>query len=299
MTSRSTEAMTTWLGTLARVGIVDTQTMLAGQALMAYVVGEEKLDALRSWFALCTPETAALEKQAAIEMCVWMAHADREIVANELEILAELVRQSGLSQAAQAAILGAISHPPSLMGLERRITHPVLRELMLALTWELAIYVALFAIAFGLRFWDLGARALHHDESIHAQWSWGLIQGNYRHDPVFHGPLYYHAQGLVFLVFGASDYTARVSPAIFGMALVALPLLMRRWLGPVGTIAAVAFLTFSPTVLYYSRFIREDVYMAFFILAMAAAMWRYMAGDQTPGSSSPVSVRGGNTPRCR
>ncbi|MBK8170911.1 MAG: tellurite resistance TerB family protein [Sandaracinaceae bacterium] len=138
MTSRSTEAMTTWLGTLARVGIVDTQTMLAGQALMAYVVGEEKLDALRSWFALCTPETAALEKQAAIEMCVWMAHADREIVANELEILAELVRQSGLSQAAQAAILGAISHPPSLMGLERRITHPVLRELMLALTWELA-----------------------------------------------------------------------------------------------------------------------------------------------------------------
>jgi hypothetical protein len=95
MTSRSTEAMTTWLGTLARVGIVDTQTMLAGQALMAYVVGEEKLDALRSWFALCTPETAALEKQAAIEMCVWMAHADREIVANELEILAELVRQSG------------------------------------------------------------------------------------------------------------------------------------------------------------------------------------------------------------
>ena len=155
-----------------------------------------------------------------------------------------------------------------------------LLSIRIALTWELAIYAALFAIAFGLRFWDLGARALHHDESIHAQWSWGLIQGNYRHDPVFHGPLYYHAQGLVFLVFGASDYTARVSPAIFGMALVALPLLMRRWLGPVGTIAAVAFLTFSPTVLYYSRFIREDVYMAFFILAMAAAMWRYMASGR-------------------
>ncbi|MFN8507707.1 MAG: TIGR03663 family protein [Dehalococcoidia bacterium] len=164
-----------------------------------------------------------------------------------------------------------VRRAPRVALLDRLLTARI------AVSWELAIYVALFAVAFGLRFWDLGARALHHDESIHAQWSWGLIQGNYRHDPVFHGPLYYHAQGLVFLVFGASDYTARLSPAIFGMALVSLPLLLRRWLGPVGTIAAVAFLTFSPTVVYYSRFLREDVYMAFFILAMAAALWRYMA----------------------
>jgi len=103
----------------------------------------------------------------------------------------------------------------------------------------LVAYIVIFAVAFALRFWDLGARALHHDESIHAKWSWDLAQGDYHHSPIFHGPLYYHAQGLVFLIAGASDYTSRVSAAIFGMGIVAVPLLLRRWLGTPGTIASV------------------------------------------------------------
>ncbi len=149
--------------------------------------------------------------------------------------------------------------------------------LRLEISLELAVYVALFALAFALRFWDLGARALHHDESIHAQWSWRLAQGDYTHDPVFHGPLYYHAQGLMFLILGASDYTARVSAAIFGTAMVALPLLLRRQLGGAGTMAAVALIAFSPTLVYYSRFIREDIYMGFFSLLMIVALVRYLA----------------------
>ncbi len=161
---------------------------------------------------------------------------------------------------------------------ERR---PAFLERLLArrisLSWEMLLYAAIFAAAFGLRFWDLGARSLHHDESIHAQWAWGLLQGSYKHDPIFHGPFYYHAQALVFLIFGASDYTARVSAALFGSALVVLPLLLRRRLGAVGTVAAVAFLAFSPTLVYFSRFFREDIYMAFFTLAMVVAMWRYVS----------------------
>ncbi|HEY5476471.1 MAG TPA: flippase activity-associated protein Agl23, partial [Tepidiformaceae bacterium] len=163
-------------------------------------------------------------------------------------------------------------------GKERR---PAVLDRVLSMrinvTWEMLLYAAIFAAAFGLRFWDLGARALHHDESIHAQWSWGLLQGSYKHDPIFHGPFYYHVQALVFLIFGASDYTARVSAALFGSALVALPLLLRRRFGAVGTMAAVAFLAFSPTLVYFSRFFREDIYMAFFTMAMVVAMWRYVA----------------------
>jgi predicted membrane-bound mannosyltransferase/DNA-binding beta-propeller fold protein YncE len=145
----------------------------------------------------------------------------------------------------------------------------------ISISRETVIYAVIFAAAIALRFWDLGSRSLHHDESIHAQWSWGLLQGSYRHDPVFHGPLYYHVQGLVFLIFGASDYTARVSAAVFGSVLVALPLLLRKRLGPVGTIAAVSLIAFSPTIVYYSRFFREDIYMAVFTMVMAASMWRY------------------------
>ncbi|MEO8538430.1 MAG: flippase activity-associated protein Agl23 [bacterium] len=144
-----------------------------------------------------------------------------------------------------------------------------------ALRWEVVAYVALFGVAFGLRFFDLGTRALHHDESIHAQWSWSLLQGTYRHSPVFHGPFYYHVEALVFFIFGANNYTSRLSAAIFGMAIVTLPLLIRRQLGQAGTLAAVAFIALSPTLVYYSRFFREDIYMAFFTMLMVAAMWRY------------------------
>ena len=146
----------------------------------------------------------------------------------------------------------------------------------LAINWEVAFYVTILAAAFALRFWDLGGRALHHDESIHAQWSWGLIQGSYHHSPIFHGPFYYHVQGLVFLILGANDYTARVSAAIFGMGVRGAPAAAAPATGAVGTMAAVALLAFSPTVVYYSRFFREDIYLAFFTLLAVVAIWRYL-----------------------
>src|SRR5690606_36057518 len=100
--------------------------------------------------------------------------------------------------------------------------------------------------------------------------------GDYTHSPIFHGPFYYHFQGLVFFLFGANDYTSRVSAAISGMVIVALPLLLRKWLGTVGTLAAVGLLALSPTLVYYSRFVREDIYMAAFVLAMVCCIWRYV-----------------------
>jgi predicted membrane-bound mannosyltransferase len=153
-------------------------------------------------------------------------------------------------------------------------------SLRIPISAETAFYIAFFAIIFALRFWDLGARALHHDESIHAKFSWDLVRGEYRHDPVFHGPLYYHVQGAVFFLFGASDYTARVSAAMFGVALCALPLLLRKRLGAAGAMAAVAFIGLSPTIVYYSRFFREDIYMAVFTMLSAVAIWRYIDGGR-------------------
>ena len=147
----------------------------------------------------------------------------------------------------------------------------------LPLRLEIVAYAAVIAAGFGLRLWDLGSRALHHDESIHAKWAYDLLQGDYTHSPIFHGPFYYHFQASVFFVFGTNDYTSRLSAAFAGMGLVLLPLLLRRWLGPVGAFSAVAFLALSPTLVYYSRFLREDIYMAFFVLLIVAAMWRYVA----------------------
>ena len=55
---------------------------------------------------------------------------------------------------------------------------------------ELAAYAGLLVVAGVMRLWDLGSRAMHHDESLHAFYSWTLYKGDgYQHNPMMHGPL--------------------------------------------------------------------------------------------------------------
>ncbi len=149
----------------------------------------------------------------------------------------------------------------------------------LALSWEAVAYAGLLVVGFGMRFWDLGARALHHDESLHGYYAYQIFQGHgYEHSPLLHGPLQLFGMALTFaLAGGASDYTVRVLPALFGTALIALPLLFRSQLGRVGALAAAALIAFSPTLLYYSRFAREDIYVAVFTLGLVVCLWRFIA----------------------
>ena len=51
-------------------------------------------------------------------------------------------------------------------------------------------FLGLMFVGLVLRFWDLGVKAYHHDESLHAFYSWRLFDGQgYVHDPMMHGPL--------------------------------------------------------------------------------------------------------------
>lgn len=130
--------MASWLGSLARSGVLGRPHAEAGDALAAFVVGEEPLSELRAWLRAQTDEVAVRERRAAIEVCIWMAHADREVHLEERAMLRDLVAQSGLDEDTQDALVAAVHDPPGLDGLEKRLTHPVLRELLLALAWELA-----------------------------------------------------------------------------------------------------------------------------------------------------------------
>ena len=144
--------------------------------------------------------------------------------------------------------------------------------------WQLGLILALMALAAGLRLWDLDLRSIHHDESIHVKFAYDITQGTqYTHDPVYHGPFQYFGTAASFLVFGASDYTSRLFPALFGVALVGLPFLLRRQLGTTGAFIAAGLLVISPTLLYFSRFARNDIYIAFFTLALVIAIWRYLS----------------------
>ena len=135
----------------------------------------------------------------------------------------------------------------------------------------------LMAIAAVLRFWSLDSQALHHDESLHAQFTYYLFDDlNYQHNPLMHGPFLFHIGTGAYFLFGDSDFTARLIPALFGVVLVGLPVLLRRQLGWTAVIIAVVLLTFSPTLLYFSRFLRNDIYIAVWSMGMVVCIWRYL-----------------------
>ena len=148
--------------------------------------------------------------------------------------------------------------------------------------WELLGYLLLLLLALGLRLWDLGGQALHHDESLHALYSWYLYDGRgYQHDPMMHGPFQFFGSASIYWLLWDSNATARLLPALFGTALVGLPFLLRGYLGRSGALVTSLLLALSPTMLYFSRFARNDIYMAVWALALVALMWRYLDTRRT------------------
>ncbi|MDP7534103.1 MAG: TIGR03663 family protein [SAR202 cluster bacterium] len=143
--------------------------------------------------------------------------------------------------------------------------------------WELVGYAALLVTALAMRLWDLGARAMHHDESLHALYSWNLFDGRgYEHSPMMHGPFQFEANAAIFLALGDSDLTARLLYAFAGTLLIAMPFLFRRHLGRFGALMVAGLLTASPAILYFSRFARNDILMAVWTLGLVISMWRYL-----------------------
>ncbi|HMA35773.1 MAG TPA: flippase activity-associated protein Agl23 [Chloroflexia bacterium] len=127
--------------------------------------------------------------------------------------------------------------------------------------WGVVYFVVLMVIVVGTRFWDLGSRALHHDESIHAYYSYQFLNGNpWKYDPAYHGPFLYAIVALGFGLFGATDATTRIMPALFGTILIAMCWLLRPYIGRLGAIAAATIVTFSPSIMYYSRSLRHDMF---------------------------------------
>ncbi len=153
---------------------------------------------------------------------------------------------------------------------------PVVRSAPPVLPWEAVFYVVTVAVAFLLRMHDLGVRALHHDESLHAVYSWRLFQGQgYTHDPMMHGPFQFHANALMMFLFGDNDVTVRLTAVLCGTGLVILAYFLRAELGRWGAMALAVLFTISPALLYFSRFTREDIYFGFFTTLMIVGLLGY------------------------
>ncbi len=139
------KAVNTWVAILSGGGLLRGERETEGAELAGKIVGEVRLSELRAWLTALAPAQQEDIRSAAIELCMWMAVADRVIDPAERDLLGDVVRASGLSPADEQRMLdllqsalGDIRRLPHLETLAERLDHPVLRELMLALAWHVA-----------------------------------------------------------------------------------------------------------------------------------------------------------------
>lgn len=122
-------------------------------------------------------------------------------------------------------------------------------------------------------------KLLHHDEAIHAWFSYELLtKGTYQYDPMYHGPLLYYLTALFFRIFGDSDLVARLLPAVFGSAIILLVygIYKTGWLSRNQTIWTALFFALSPDMVYFSRFLRHDIFQLFFTVLLLLAVLAYL-----------------------
>lgn len=149
---------------------------------------------------------------------------------------------------------------------------------VITLSWEMLLWTVLGLAALVTRFVNLGARVMSHDESLHVFYSWQLATGKgFAHNPMMHGPFLFEATALFNTLFGANDFTSRLVPALLGTGIViAIPWLLRPWLGRAGAFMASLFFLVSPYVLYYSRYNRHDIQVIAWSLLAVFAILAYL-----------------------
>lgn len=147
--------------------------------------------------------------------------------------------------------------------------------------YALFLLIACAAVLFRVVRLDL--RPMHHDEANQAVKFGDLLErGEYRYDPIeHHGPsLYYFSLPFAWLSAGKSfaaldEGTLRIVPALFGVGIVLLMLLLKDGFSRPAIVFSGLFAAVSPLMVFYSRFYIQETLLVFFLLGAIAASWRY------------------------
>jgi uncharacterized protein (TIGR03663 family) len=148
-------------------------------------------------------------------------------------------------------------------------------------TWAL---VFILLLAFVLRFWQLDLKLLHHDEAVHSWFCYQfLTTGAWQYDPSYHGPFLYYVTTGMFAMIGPSDFAARLLPALFGFAIIPLVYAVYRigYIRENQMLVATLLIAISPDMVYFSRFLRHDIFMLFFTMLLLVAILYYFERGQT------------------
>jgi uncharacterized protein (TIGR03663 family) len=150
-----------------------------------------------------------------------------------------------------------------------------------------AAFIGLFLLvvcaAILFRVVRLDLRPMHHDEANQAVKFGDLLErGEYQYDPIeHHGPtLYYFSLPIAWIGSGKSfaaldEVTLRLVPALLGVGIVLLLLLLKDGLSRSAIVFSGIFVAVSPLMVFYSRFYIQETLMVFFLLGVIAASWRY------------------------
>ncbi len=125
------------------------------------------------------------------------------------------------------------------------------------------------------RFWDLGARPIHHDEAVNGWFVDGIFsRGYYSYDPQnYHGPFFFYVLTLFESLFGRTVEVMRITTVLAGAAVTLSPWLFRKWIGETAAwIAALAFAV-SPAMVFFSRYAIHEM---FFMLAIILFFYNWI-----------------------
>ncbi len=144
------------------------------------------------------------------------------------------------------------------------------------ISWEVALYAIALGLALLLRLLNLGAQPLSESE---AAWAMNaLAMARPPVDGVFQAfdphPAYLLLTGWTFQFFGATDFTARMWPALAGAALAGLPWFFRTRLGRPAALVMAFGLAGDPLLATFSRQAGGPMLAIAFSL-FALALWEH------------------------
>jgi uncharacterized protein (TIGR03663 family) len=128
--------------------------------------------------------------------------------------------------------------------------------------------IAITAAALLARLSALGWRVAHQDEGRVLDWILHYREfGIWEYRPIIHGPFLPHVNGVLFSVLPPTDFSARLIVAVVGGLLPLVAWLFRARLRDDELVAMGLLLAANPILLYYSRFMRNDLLVGAFMLA--------------------------------
>lgn len=127
------------------------------------------------------------------------------------------------------------------------------------------MYSLIIILGLIFRWTLLDMRPYHHDESLHGMYGryfYDWPNNNfYKYDPMLHGPMLYNCMRFIYAMFGDSLWAARTPVAIMGSLFMLVPFLFRTFFKRQTVLLLTAAVALSPTLVYWSRFLREDYWV--------------------------------------